>query len=124
MVENEQVSLAVREVTPEVIETIKRRIVAAIHPRQIILFGSQARQDADSASDVDLLIVHDTSRTDREIRWYLDRLFLDRRFGLDLIVRTPQEVARNVADGNPFYTEHILGEGIVLYERKEAQETG
>lgn len=63
MGENEQVSLGVREVTPEVIETIKRRIVAAIHPRQIILFGSQARQDAGSASDVDLLVVHDTSRT-------------------------------------------------------------
>lgn len=123
MGENEQVSLRVREVTPEVIDTIKRRIVAAVRPLQVILFGSQARQDAGVGSDVDLLVVHDTSHTDREIRRYLDRLFLDRRFGLDLIVRTPQEVARNLADGNPFYTEHIFGEGIVLYERKETEET-
>ncbi len=65
--------------------------------------------------------MHDTPLSDRHVRGQLDRLFLDRRFGLDLIVRTPQEVARNVADGNPFYTEHIFGEGVVLYERRDAE---
>lgn len=117
---SEDISLGVREVTPEIIDVIRQRIVDAIRPRQIVLFGSQARRDAGYGSDVDLLIVHDTARPDREVRRYLDRLFLDRRFGLDLIVRTPREVAQNIADGNPFYTEHIFGEGIVLYEREES----
>ena len=119
----EEVSLRVGKITPEVIKYVQQRNVEAFHPRQIILFGSQARGDAKGGSDLDLLVVHDTLQTDREIRRLLDRLFLDRRFGLDLIVRTPEGVAMNLADGNPFYTKHIFGEGIVLYER-ETQETG
>ena len=118
-----EISLQVGEVTPEIIDYVRQRIVEAIHPRQIILFGSLARGDAKGGGDLDLLVVHDTLQTDREVRRLLDRLFLDRRFGLDLIVRTPEGVAMNLADGNPFYTEHIFGEGIILYER-ETQETG
>lgn len=116
-------SLGVSRITPEVIDALMRRIVAGINPRQIIMFGSQARGDATADSDIDLLVVQDTSQSDREIRRHIERLLLDRRFGLDLIVRTPEEVALNVADGNPFYTEHIFGDGVVLYERT-AQETG
>ena len=112
------------KVTPEVINDIRRRIVDAIHPCQIVLFGSQARGDTKDDSDLDMLIVHDTSQADREVRRQVERLFLGRRFGLDVLVRTPEEVAMNLADGNPFYTEHIFGEGIVLYERKASQEAG
>ena len=113
----QDVSLHVTEVTPEVIDTLRRQIVEAVEPRQIVLFGSQARGDAQPDNNINLLIVHDRPKTDREIRRLLDRLFLNRRFGLDLIVRTQQEVARNLADCNPFYTEHIYGQGKILYER-------
>ena len=111
------VSLQVAEVTPEVGEYIVQRIIEAIRPLQIILFGSHARQEAGQRSDIDLLVVHNTTRSDREVRRQLDRLFLERRFGLDLIVRTPEELALNLADGNPFYTKHIFGQGLILYER-------
>lgn len=99
------------------IEHLREQIVDAVDPQQIVLFGSHARDDARSDSDVDLLVVHDTGRTNRDVRRQLERLFLDRRFGLDLIVRTPEDVRRNLADQNPFYTHHILDEGRVLYER-------
>jgi predicted nucleotidyltransferase len=115
--------LSVSCITPEVIDALKQRIVAGINPQQIIMFGSQARGDATAGSDIDLLVVQDTSQSDREVRRHIERLLLDRRFGLDLIVRTPEEVALNLADGNPFYTEHIFGDGVVLYDRT-AQETG
>lgn len=105
------------------IARIRDRIVEAMEPRQIVLFGSHARGGAHSGSDVDLLVVHDTGQTNRTVRRQLERLFLDRRFGLDLLVRTPEEVNRNLADGNPFYTRHIFGEGTVLYERPR-QEAG
>jgi len=39
------------------IEEMTRRIVEAVHPDKIILFGSHARGDAGPDSDVDLLIV-------------------------------------------------------------------
>jgi hypothetical protein len=61
---------------------------------------------------------------DRQVRRQLENLFLGRRFGLDLIVRTPQEVAKNLADGNPFYTEHIFGRGIIAYRRPDAAPSG
>lgn len=119
MDEDQEVSLRVSRVTPEVIDAVRRRIVAAVNPRQIVMFGSQARGDATAGSDIDLLVVQDTAQSDREVRRRLDHLLLDRRFGLDLIVRTPEEVALNLADGNPFYTEHIFGDGVVLYDRTE-----
>jgi predicted nucleotidyltransferase len=101
----------------ERIEHLRRRIVAELDPTQIVLFGSHARGEARSDSDIDLLVVHDTDQTNREVRRRLEGLFLERRFGLDLIVRTPKEVQQNLADKNPFYTRHIFEEGTVLYER-------
>ncbi len=38
---------------------------------------------------------------------------------MDVLVRTVEEVERNVADHNPFYIHHILTQGKVLYERRE-----
>lgn len=110
-------SLDVPRVTQDVITTVTHRIVTAINPRLIVLFGSQARGDAEADSDLDLLVVQDSEQTDREIRRRIEQLLLDRRFGLDLIVRTPEEVARNLEDGNPFYVDHIFGDGVILYER-------
>lgn len=115
--EAQQDSLRVTRVTPAVIDVVTQRIVEAINPRRIILFGSQARGDAAESSDLDLFVIQDSEQPDRVVRNHIEHLLLDRRFGLDLIVRTPEEVALNVADGNPFYTDHIFGEGIVLYER-------
>jgi predicted nucleotidyltransferase len=83
--------------------------------------SAHKRGDATASSDIDLLVVQDTARSDREVRRHLERLLLDRRFGLDLIVRTPEEVALNLADGNPFYTEHIFADGVVLYDRAEQE---
>lgn len=116
-----EVSLQVSKVTPAVIDYVCRRIVEAINPCQIVLFGSQVRGEAQVGSDLDLLVVHDTSATDRQVRRQLEKLFLNRRFGLDLIVRTPEEVARNLADGNPFYTEHIFNRGTILYKREDGR---
>ena len=118
-----EISLQVNEITLEVIEYICQRIIAAINPCQIVLFGSRARGEVVRGSDLDLLVVHDSPETDRQVRRQLEKLFLHRRFGLDLLVRTPAEVARNLADGNPFYTEHIFGRGIILYQREDVQPT-
>ena len=74
-------------------------------------------ESAAHASDLDLFIIQDSEMSNREMRRRIEYLLWGRRFGVDLIVRRPEEVERNVADGNPFYTHHILEEGQVLYER-------
>jgi predicted nucleotidyltransferase len=105
------------QVTPDLIFYIVDKIARAVAPQRIILFGSHARGEATVMSDLDLFIVQDSPASNRQVRRGIERLLWGRRFGVDLIVRNPEEVARNVADGNPFYTRHILGEGRVLYER-------
>ena len=109
--------LQTRQLTPELITYIIEKIARDVAPQRIILFGSHARGEAADTSDLDLFIVQDSPASNREVRRRIESLLWGRRFGVDLIVRRPEEVARNVADGNPFYTRHILGEGKVLYER-------
>ena len=109
--------LGTRNITEELLAYIVEKIVGAIAPRQIILFGSRSRGQETPASDLDLLVVHDSGRPNREVRRQIERLLWGRRFAVDLIVATPEQVDRNVADGNPFYTRHILREGKVLYDR-------
>jgi len=43
--------------TPEQIQAAADRIVAALHPKKIILFGSYARGDANEHSDLDLMVI-------------------------------------------------------------------
>ena len=109
--------LRTQTVTPELIRYITDKIAQAIDPERIILFGSHARGVGTPASDLDLFIVHNGRESNRTVRRQIEMLLLGRRFGIDLIVRQPEEVARNIADSNPFYTQHIFGEGKVLYER-------
>ncbi len=111
------VRLQMRTITPDLITYVVRKIAEGVGPRQIILFGSYARGEATVSSDLDLLVVQDSKATNREVRREIEYLLWGRHFGLDLIVRSPEEVARNVADNNPFYTRHLLAEGKVLYER-------
>ncbi len=109
--------LQTRQLTPELIDYIVDKIVRGIAPQRIILFGSRAQGKATDTSDLDLFIIQDSPASNREVRRRIESLLWGRRFGVDLLVRRPEEVARNLADGNPFYTRHIFGEGRVLYER-------
>jgi len=109
--------LATDQITPELIDYIVQKIVARFNPYQIIVFGSHARGDAGPHSDLDLFIVQSSSRPNREVRGEIDLMLWGRRFGVDLIVRKPEQVALNVQDRNPFYIYHLFRDGKVLYER-------
>jgi predicted nucleotidyltransferase len=112
--------LNTREITSELIAYIVEKIVREVAPQRIIMFGSRARGEARDDSDLDLFVIQDSQRPNRQVRRRIERLLWGREFSVDLIVRTPEEVARNVEDHNPFYTRHILKEGRVLYERPKS----
>ena len=82
--------------------------------RKAIVFGSVARGDADAWSDLDLVIVVDTTRPFLERYRDFEGLY-DVWPRLDLLIYTPAELAQMQAEGRPFI-EHVLGEGVVMHE--------
>ncbi len=104
-------------ITENLLNYIISKIVSSIHPEKIILFGSYAKGHALPDSDLDLLVINDSPQGNQEVRREIDRILTGRRFGIDVIVRKPSEVAENLKDGNPFYIYHIFKEGKILYER-------
>ncbi|MGE5376205.1 MAG: nucleotidyltransferase domain-containing protein [Bacteroidota bacterium] len=103
-----------KRIPQKAIDQVVEQIVEMFKPQKIILFGSYARGNPRPESDVDLLVVMDTSlkesKQSLEIRRYLDVMF-----GLDLIVHTPNRLKERVDMGDWFLRD-VLNEGKVLYE--------
>ena len=97
------------------IEEMVRRIVERFHPEQVILFGSYARGKAGPDSDVDLLVVMPVSGSKRKIAVEIDLALAGMGLPKDIIVVTPEEVAR-LRDiiGTIIYP--AVREGKVMYE--------
>src|SRR6185503_11183659 len=96
---------------------VVRRLVDAVDPDCIVLFGSRARGDARPDSDIDLLIIKDTDQPSyrRAIPAYqaLSGLGVPK----DIIWRTPAEVEDWSRVPN-YVTTRALQEGKVLYEKR------
>jgi len=67
------------------------RLVAAAQPKQIILFGSYARGDADDHSDIDLLVVESIVDDRYEEMIRLNRVLKGLVMPVDLLVVSEQE---------------------------------
>jgi predicted nucleotidyltransferase len=106
-------TVAIDETT---LREIVRRLVEAIDPDRIVLFGSRARGDARPDSDLDLLILKDSDelRHRRAIPAYGALAGLG--IPTDIIWRTPAEIAEWSQVPN-HVTTRAIREGKVLYER-------
>jgi predicted nucleotidyltransferase len=96
------------------IQQVAQRIVERFHPQQVILFGSYAYGQPTPDSDVDLLIRMETPLRGVEQAVKI-REAVDFPFPVDLLVRTPQQIAGRLALGDGFLRE-VLTKGVVLYE--------
>ena len=100
----------------ERLEHIVKRIVEAVDPHRIYLFGSRARGDATQESDFDLVVVADMEgrRIDRAVE--IHGLFPRRDFSLDVFVFNPEEfeLQSKLLSSVSWNAQH---EGKVLYER-------
>jgi uncharacterized protein len=103
-------------VDESLLQAILRTIVDRCHPRRVILFGSRARGDARTDSDVDLLVEMETGDPMPERRRKIRELFRGRRWGLDVVVYTPAEMAERRRSLASIVGE-IEREGRLLYER-------
>ncbi len=104
------------EATDHILQNMTERIVQTFDPIRVVLFGSRARGDEHAGSDVDLLVVLPKVENKREAAIAIRRLLRDVPIAKDIIVTSPQEIARR---GNLVGSvlRPALREGRVLYER-------
>ena len=97
------------------IEEKVRPIIEKYRPDKIILFGSYAAGNPTPASDVDLLVIVDTDQSTWDLAVEIS-LSVKHTFPMDILVRTPQEIAKRLEYGD-FFIRDILEKGKLLYER-------
>lgn len=102
------------------IQEICDRLRERYDPESIILFGSQAQGKTTESSDIDILVVKET--TDRPIdrRIQVEKALADREVPLDILVYTPHEMRYFYSLGSPFI-EEVIETGRVLYMRKATE---
>ena len=101
------------------IRAYSEAIAREFHPQKIVLFGSYAYGTPTENSDVDLLVIMPRTSSRGERMSVRIRQAIPRDFPLDLLVRTPFDVAKRLRWGDPFICE-LLGKGKVMYEASDA----
>lgn len=105
------------EVNEALLAKIVRQILSVGNPRSIILFGSHARGSGRPHSDLDLLIIEDSSDVPTLRRATIYRMALT---GLhprkDIVVCTADEV-NHWRDTEEAFLSTAIREGRILYER-------
>src|SRR5271157_5952616 len=78
----------------QIISDIVDRIRSVANPRKIVLFGSRARGDHRPDSDIDLLVIEDSTlpRHRRAIPIYTALADLPSEMEIEVVVYTPAEV--------------------------------
>ncbi|MEK6753243.1 MAG: nucleotidyltransferase domain-containing protein [Chloroflexota bacterium] len=109
---------------PPVADTLPRaveRIVSVLKPEKIILFGSYASGDPNHDSDVDLLVIMKLTGDYKEKYRAISMLLYPRQFPVDIILKTPKDVADALKGGkdNSFFIREILKKGKILYDRNK-----
>ncbi len=109
--------MVTRTSTREIIEEIISRVVKATDPDKIILFGSGARGEMRSNSDLDLLVVKSGPIHRRKLAQVIYKNLFGVGQAVDIIVVTPEDIER-YGDVPALVLEPALREGKVIYERE------
>jgi HEPN domain-containing protein/predicted nucleotidyltransferase len=89
-------------------------IVREFSPLQVILFGSYAYGTPTEDSDVDLLVVMDIPESETRRHAIEIRQRIPHRFPMDVLVRSPEEIAYRISY-NDWFLREITEKGKVLY---------
>lgn len=101
------------------IQKFGRRIGREFGAERVILFGSYARGMVTEDSDIDLLVVAETSLSPLKRYGAVRRLLADVPASFDIIVKTPEEYVRwrSVVNNIVYFADKY---GKVLYERADS----
>lgn len=101
-------------VTRQEIQATCDDIVREFAPLQVILFGSYAYGTPTEDSDVDLLVVMDVPKSEFTNKAIEIRQRISYQFGMDLLVRSPEEIAYRVSY-NDWFLREITEKGELLH---------
>jgi len=102
------------ELPQEQMDKLVERIVTAVHPLRIIVFGSAARGEMGPDSDVDVLVVMPDGTHRLRTMQFLHGHFSGLPLAVDVLVATPEDLERHRDNiGLIYYT--ILREGTEVY---------
>jgi predicted nucleotidyltransferase len=100
----------------EAIRTVVERIRDGYAPQKIILFGSHVWGEPSLQSDLDVLVIKESSQREVERIREVSRLVQPRPLPLDILVKTPQEIRERLAVGDALI-RRIVEQGRVVYDR-------
>ena len=100
--------------TSKELDKLVERIVDAVHPLKIILFGSAARGEMGPDSDVDVLVVMPDGTHRRHTAQYLYQTVRGVKVPYDIIVATPSDLAEHRDNVGLIYCT-VLREGKTVY---------
>ncbi len=109
-------------VTEALLADMAQRIVEALHPEKVILFGSYAYGTPHEDSDIDLFVIMKpkyAEETNHQRVMDVTDVAKIPFLPMDVIVRTPEQVETRLAMGD-FFIKEILDQGKVLYQRDVA----
>ncbi len=101
----------------ELIEQLVEKIKLHYKPEKVILFGSYAWGNPKEHSDLDMLIIKETNKSEIERMIEVSKLLIPREIAIDIIVKTPKEIKERLEIKDTFIIE-ILTKGRAIYERK------
>ena len=99
----------------DLLEAMTHRIVEAVHPKKVILFGSRARGEARPCSDYDFLVIEESGEPADVRARPLYSALAEFSAEVEIAVYTPEEVHEWCEVPQAFVTTAIR-EGKVLYE--------
>jgi predicted nucleotidyltransferase len=107
-------------VEPGKIQSFCAAVAKQFRPLKIVLFGSYAYGQPTADSDVDLLVIMPRTRRGGERMSVRIRQAVPRDFPLDLLVRTPADVAKRLRWGD-FFLREVMDKGRVMYEADDTR---
>ncbi len=99
---------------PQQLDELIRRIVEAVHPDKIILFGSAARGEMGPESDVDVMVVMPEGTHRLDTMGYLYRTIRGLGVPFEVVVATPEDLQR-YGDRPGLIYRTALREGRTVY---------
>lgn len=102
--------------TIDTIKQVAAQMAVAANAERVILFGSYACGNATEESDVDLMIIAESSLPRFKRSRALYKLLIPHPFAMDILVYTPQEIEKGRRSTVSFVSA-VMREGKTLYVR-------